>query len=524
MAELEHYGMKERRASHKDANGAAIGEPASPAKAAEAAEPARPATSASADESIQRTPQASLLRKCSLSEAFGEEDEVFSAATKDHPTSSSTDQPTNQEKSDECPPARDPFEPAPPTPDSIVTNVMATPVYATPSTTETQSEGSPFAPQTSAGVGDTYSNVDTTQNATSAPSAAVGYESTYNAAHSAYQQAPYSQPTAQTYAQAASYAAGPTPAYSTYDYSTDPYSPYGAVPQRSEGKVVAALACGVLSLVLFWTTVPGIILGIVAIALAGSYADLWGKSGKTTAAKVAGIIGIVASTLVLAFSLLSFALFTLAEEQPYVINGSTTNSSEGSSFLDVLPLDNLGNIVTGKDSSGVPLSGQERAAAEAAMDALQEIPKDTTLLTSLSTNADDYFADMNGGIRLKDIGLSGADVVRWLVDNMQCSVANDGVFITDDTTAMVFIDASAPTMWTYIDAATQSFEQKYGEAEMDTEKEYLDALGDSYKTASTTAEVEDKYLSLNLTNRNGTWVVDSDSLLQQAQYLFDLWS
>lgn len=522
MSELEHYGMKERRASKQGAGNEAIGEAAPPAKAAKAAEPAQPAKDHSMDEGTSRSSQETAVTKISLAKAFHEDEYDVPS-----PTQSSTQAEAPTSTSETSAPekalaAHNPFTPEPPNPDSIVANVITTPADISSSAKQEMSSFDPFAPQTSA---DTIGQFIGAHDMRSTDSkAATSHESTYGVAQAPYQQATYSQPTAQTYVQAGNYAASPTPGYQSYDYGSNPYDAYAGMSPRSEGKALGALLCGIASVLLFWTTIPGIILGIVAIALAGSYADLWGKTGKTTAAKIAGILGIVASTLVLAFSLLSYALFTLAEEQPYAINGDTTNTSETSSFLDLLPLDEFGSVVTGKNSPNAPLSGQERAAAEAAMDALKEIPKNTSLLTALGTNADDYFADMNGGIRLKDIGLSGSDVVRWLVDNMQCTVANDSVFITDDTTAMVFIDASAPTMWTYTDAATQSFEQKYGNAEMDTEKEYLDALGDSYKTASTTAEVEDKYLSLNLTNRNGTWVVDSDSLMQQAQYLFDLWS
>lgn len=489
MSELEHYGMKERKTSTQKVEEAIVSQAAHPAEAAKAAKPAEPAeavSSKSASSTEQRSPK---ITKVSLAEAFDEEPDIS-------PGHDISDSSTPQKEDTKAEGIRDPFEPAPQTADSVVTNVLS-PSTDTQKTNEGNSDFDPFAPQTTP---QTVANANTQSSyATSS-----GYTPTREVTSAAYLEAAYNQSSGQSYN----------------------YNDYSGTPPRRNNKATGALVCGILAIVFSWTTIPGIILGIVAVVLAGSYTDLWGKSTKTTVAKITGVLGIVASTLILAFSLLSFALYSLADDLPYTINDDTATSSttENPSFLDLLPLDELGNIVTGKDSPNAPLSGQERFAAEAAMEALKQIPKNTSMLTALGTNADEYFADLNGGIRLKDIGLSGADVVRWLVENMQCSVANDGVFITDTNKAMVFVDAQTPTMWTYTDAATESFEQKYGAAEMDTEKEYLDALGDAYKTASTTADIEERYLSLNLTNINGTWVVDSDSLLQQAEYLFDLWS
>lgn len=62
---------------------------------------------------------------------------------------------------------------------------------------------------------------------------------------------------------------------------------------------IGALVCGILSLVI--PSIPGIILGIIAVILA-SRAQKEGPNGKATAAKVCGSIGIVMSALTFALT------------------------------------------------------------------------------------------------------------------------------------------------------------------------------------------------------------------------------
>ena len=318
MSELEHYGMKERSASAKDAEETTIGQAAPPAEAAEAAEAAEPAESAECNRSNNPTNAESAapeVRKISLVQAFGEEDRSPDSthAASSEPLSHET---TNKGEAA----ARDPFEPAPPSPDTVVTNVM--PASSFDASNASPSGFDPFAPSTPSSYESTTGN----PNAYEAP---VGYTPTYEATSAAYLQAAYNQAADQAQAQNNGYASAPS--YQGYDYGAP----------RNETKAIGALVCGILSLLFCWTMVPSIILGIVAIVLAGSYADLWGKSGKTTAAKVTGVLGIVASTLVLAFMLLSFALFNLAENLPYSINSDSSSTAEESSFLDLLQISKI---------------------------------------------------------------------------------------------------------------------------------------------------------------------------------------
>ena len=66
---------------------------------------------------------------------------------------------------------------------------------------------------------------------------------------------------------------------------------------RSEGKAIAALVCGILSIVFCAGTLFGLILGIVAIVLASSYVKQNGPNTKAKIGKICGIIGSILSAL-----------------------------------------------------------------------------------------------------------------------------------------------------------------------------------------------------------------------------------
>ena len=74
-------------------------------------------------------------------------------------------------------------------------------------------------------------------------------------------------------------------------------------PQQGNGKAVGALVCGICSIIFAGTVIIGVVLGIVAIVLAGS-ALKQSADGKAKAGRICGIIGLVLSVITLIVSLI----------------------------------------------------------------------------------------------------------------------------------------------------------------------------------------------------------------------------
>lgn len=76
-------------------------------------------------------------------------------------------------------------------------------------------------------------------------------------------------------------------------YQPQPVQPQPPYPpqRRSSPESVAALVCGILSILFSFSVVIGIALGVVAFVLARSHARQNPGAGSVTAAKVCGIVG-----------------------------------------------------------------------------------------------------------------------------------------------------------------------------------------------------------------------------------------
>jgi len=99
--------------------------------------------------------------------------------------------------------------------------------------------------------------------------------------------------------------------YGQNDYGTV----YNAVPvQNGKGFSIASMVCGICSIVLCWCYgIPGLVLGIVAVALAIKSKSMNNDvlSGMAKAGLVCGVIGAVLSALYIVLAVIGIALGTV---------------------------------------------------------------------------------------------------------------------------------------------------------------------------------------------------------------------
>lgn len=119
----------------------------------------------------------------------------------------------------------------------------------------------------------------------------------------------------------------PPPAAGTAAAVPAPPAPPTAATQPSP---TGALVCGVLAIVFSGLPIVGIILGIVAIVLAGKYFKAGGVAGTGKAGRICGIVGIVLSVVwFVAAIAVSCMAFTMIDD--YDTNSRYTGSSLSSS-------------------------------------------------------------------------------------------------------------------------------------------------------------------------------------------------
>ncbi|NHM14542.1 DUF4190 domain-containing protein [Xiamenia xianingshaonis] len=294
--------------------------------------------------------------------------------------------------------------------------------------------------------------------------------------------------------------------------------PVSAMPPQSNGKAIGALVCGILAIVFSGTVVLGLILGVVAIVLSGSYIRQFGRDGKAFGGKVCGIIGIVLSIISFAIIVASCTLaLTAIEEGDLSVDdsGATYSYGESATADDQADATDAGAEDGATDTT---LAADEQAAASAASGALKNIASNKALLETLAINAETYFSDETDGVSLADTGVTGEDLVKWMAESITCAPDEDGVFVEDDGTATVFLDGSCYTMGGYLEAVENVLANQQ---ETDNRES---AVTFAATEALSTTEPTEFYAMVDLTYESGAWTVLPESLEENAEYMFDLWS
>lgn len=302
----------------------------------------------------------------------------------------------------------------------------------------------------------------------------------------------------------------------------DPYgqqqAPYGA-PQPSapgyyqpvaaqSGKATGALVCGILAILFSWAPLFGIILGIVAIVLAGKAVKEAGKNGKTTGGKVCGIVGIV----------LSIIVFILAVIIGFTALGFLAGNSDARDSL--LSSSNEPSTSLPSVTSPDPDEKQMRDAVTAKLDLLKN--KDAATMQYLADEADARMKTITD-FSLSELGVDPMKLVDWMLTDFEYEF-ND-VYDNSDGAGVAYIDLKMRDTMAFANAFMED-----AQAAIDAGKlEGLDEvgskalLGELYLGAmEKTTDMTSDYIALDLVKSGDTWQVDEDSWNEELEYLFGL--
>lgn len=287
----------------------------------------------------------------------------------------------------------------------------------------------------------------------------------------------------------------PAPGQPSMPYGQQPsyYQPMQSAPS---GKATGALVCGILAILLAWAPLFGVVLGIVAIVLAGKAIKEAGKNGKTTGGKACGIIGIVLSVLAFIFYLVvGFgALLYVAT------NSDDLSYSSSSSAVDALS--DSSSATTGEEQ-------QIETVATAELDKLKN--KDEAVVAKIAGDLDQGLAESTG-YGLTDLGVDPASFAQWMLADFDYQV--DNVFDYGDGTGVLYADvtmrdanAFASTFMEDAQAAIDA-----GEFDVADEAAAKAKLGELYQAAmDKSTDMTDYYAGVEVLKDGDTWKVDEDA-------------
>lgn len=285
--------------------------------------------------------------------------------------------------------------------------------------------------------------------------------------------------------------------------SGQPADPYGQ-PAPSNGKAIGALVCGILAIVFAASIIPGIVLGIVAIVLAGKALKESGKDGKATGGRICGIAGIVLSVIAL-FIYIALGIGLVV----WAVNHDNVTVTDHS-FSAV--------------SSSPQVTDEEAPAQEAATAQLDKLAnKDAATVQYLAAAYDKLFKEQTD-YTLSDLGVDSTEFAQWLLgdfnyDSVNVTTYSDGTGSANASVTVRDVSAFLTTFTTEI----QSLLDSGAGSSMDMTTAKV-KVGEIFKGAmATTTDTAEKFATFDLVKKGGTWSVDDDSWESELDYLFGLY-
>lgn len=296
--------------------------------------------------------------------------------------------------------------------------------------------------------------------------------------------------------------------YNQGAYPPPPVPP--AYAQKSSGKAIGALVCGILAILFSWLPLLGIILGIVAIVLASKAVKQFGRDGKATGGKICGIVGLVFS--ILGFIFWGFVSCAVLAAAPY--------ADSGYSEID--------EIINSNDSGAVAteeLSAAEQQATDAGVAELEKLAtQDESIVQYLAADLDEGFTEAMG-MSHADLGIDPADLARWMLTDF--SYTTDGVYVyEEDGEGTMYADLEMRDSYAFmlnfydkVNALNSSEEIKTM-----TEDDAKARIGELYYEAmDETTDMTTYYASIDLVKEGDQWVVDQDSWEEELDYMFGIY-
>ena len=296
--------------------------------------------------------------------------------------------------------------------------------------------------------------------------------------------------------------------YNQGAYPPPPVPP--AYAQKSSGKAIGALVCGILAILFSWLPLLGIILGIVAIVLASKAVKQFGRDGKATGGKICGIVGLVFS--ILGFIFWGFVSCAVLAAAPYADSGY-------SEIDEVISSDDSGAVATDE------LSAAEQQATDAGVAELEKLAtQDESMVQYLAADLDEGFTEAMD-MSHADLGIDPADLARWMLTDF--SYTTDGVYVyEEDGEGTMYADLEIRDSYAFmlnfydkVNALNSSEEIKTM-----TEDDAKARIGELYYEAmDETTDMTTYYASIDLVKEGDQWVVDQDSWEEELDYMFGIY-
>lgn len=310
---------------------------------------------------------------------------------------------------------------------------------------------------------------------------------------------------------------GQVPPQQPYYGAPSPDAPIAAPgqPGAPVPSPTGALVCGILAIVFCFIPIIGIVLGIVAIVLAGKYFKAGGTQGQGKAGRICGIIGLILAVLMLilnitiAIGALMFDSFDTPSR--YTASSSATYSSSSASTtagaLEEAEAD-VSDVVAARlqeiedrDPAAIaPIKAEMEATFEEGL--AVNFDEDNLTMAACGVNVDDYVELMLEGFSYKPMYM--------MVDGAE-----------EGDTAEANFYVTMRSMYDVVSELNDMMRDEYSDLMKMSQAERAQRIGAMLIEATTDTEIEeDELFDVDLTYEGGTWVIDEDTWDDEINYFF----
>lgn len=332
--------------------------------------------------------------------------------------------------------------------------------------------------------------------------------------------APVSEP---VYGQVQGAPAGQTPPPPTEPMPSA--APFATVPtpdaSNAAGYVPSAtpaLICGILAILFCGIPIVGIILGIVAIVLAGKHIKAGGTDGSGKAGKICGIVGIVLSAIMIVVSTIMIIVgLTVLEDND--VDVASISISEDYPAYSSSAATSSGDIAVREEINDVVV---------ARLDQIKDA--DPTMMASLEAIAassfESVFASNDMGMTMENCGVDPATYISLMATDFDYSLIDiDETGNEEGDTAEANYYLTMRSIMDVVDNFNDALNdaQAAGAFAGLSEDEIRAEWGRMFMQAVEDADItESNYLEMELTKTNGAWVIDEDQWQDEMEYFFGL--
>lgn len=320
---------------------------------------------------------------------------------------------------------------------------------------------------------------------------------------------PVGEPTAQP-AQAAQPIQPVQPVQPTAVYP-DASAPQGAPVAYAQPmpSPTPALICGILAIVFSWIPIVGIVLGIVAIVMAGKYFKAGGTEGTAKGGRICGIIGIIFSGLMIVVTLIMMVvgLVALDNYSNSNLNLSSNYSSSISSSYDDVDADEQ-EIFDIVDPYMEKLKNQD--------------PEMVAMVAGIMEDSfNDVMESQDLDATLQMCGVDPTELAKAMLDGFEYSydyVYTSGLSPEANYEVMIRSGMSVGSEF-YDQIRTALADVEDGSL---TEADAYKLIGETLMSSVKAVDPEESWFDVEVMKDGDSWKLDEESWMDELEYFFAL--